>query len=72
MYDKANLSLIVCSEGYCGEMEAELELLTDETDAVQVMQKLTELDKKATELGFSVKEVELESEEEDEEAEKEE
>ena len=71
MYN-ANLSLIVCSEDYSHEMEAELELITEETDAVQVMQKLTELAKRATELGFSIKEVELEAEEEDEEAEKEE
>lgn len=71
MYN-ANLSLIVCSEAYCVDMEAELELTTEETDAVQVMQKLTELAKRATELGFSIKEVELQAEEEDEEAEKEE
>ena len=71
MYN-ANLSLILHSEDYCVEMEAELELITEETDAVQVMQKLTELAKRATELGFSIKEVELEAEEEDEEDEKEE
>ena len=48
-------------------MEVELELLTDEKDEIQVMQKVTEIAKKAKELGFSIKELELETEEEDRE-----
>jgi hypothetical protein len=43
-------------------MEVELELLTSETDEIQVMQKMIELAKKAKELGFSIKEFELEAE----------
>ncbi len=50
-------------------MEVELELLTDEKDEIQVMQKVTEIAKKAKELGFSIKELELETEEEDSEEE---
>lgn len=48
-------------------MEIELELLTQETDAVAVMQKAIELAKKAKELGFTIKELEIENEEEEEE-----
>jgi hypothetical protein len=47
-------------------MEIELELATQDTDEIQVMQKVVELAKKAKELGFSIKELELEAEEEDE------
>jgi hypothetical protein len=56
-------------------MEVELELLTNEKDEIQVIQKLVDLAKKAKELGFSIKELELETEEDDgeeEETEKEE
>jgi hypothetical protein len=52
-------------------MEIELELATQDTDEIQVMQKVVELAKKAKELGFSIKELELEAEEEDEGEEKE-
>ena len=47
-------------------MEIELELYTEETDAIAVMQKSLELAKKAKELGFSIKELEIENEEEEE------
>jgi len=50
-------------------MEVELELRTSETDEIQVMQKLIDLAKKAKELGFSVKELELESKDDEEEEE---
>jgi hypothetical protein len=53
-------------------MEVELELLTSETDEIQVMQKMIELAKKAKELGFSIKEFELEAEEDEDEDEDEE
>ena len=53
-------------------MEVELELRTSETDEIQVMQKLIDLAKKAKELGFSVKELELEAEDDEEEEEEEE
>ena len=43
------------------EMEVELELVTGEKDEIQVMQKVMELAKKAKELGFSIKELELET-----------
>lgn len=43
-------------------MEVELELLTNETDELQVFQKTMELAKKAKELGFSIKELEIENE----------
>ncbi len=43
-------------------MEVELELLTSETDELQVLQKTMELAKKAKELGFSIKELEIENE----------
>jgi hypothetical protein len=52
-------------------MEVELELTTSETDEIQVMQKMIELAKKAKELGFSVKELELEAEDDEEEEEEE-
>ena len=48
-------------------MEVELELLTSETDELQVLQKTMELAKKAKELGFSIKELEIENEDEEEE-----
>ena len=48
-------------------MELELELVTNEKDEIQVMQKTMELVKKAKELGFSIKELELETEEHEEE-----
>lgn len=47
-------------------MEIELELVTGETDEIQVMQKAMELAKKAKELGFSIREIEIEAEEEEE------
>ena len=50
-------------------MEVELELLTSETDELQVLQKTMELAKKAKELGFSIKELEIENEDEDEDEE---
>lgn len=48
------------------DMEVELELLTNEKDEIQVMQKAMDLAKRAKELGFSIKEFELESEKKDE------
>ena len=47
-------------------MEVELELLTSETDELQVFQKTMELAKKAKELGFSIKELEIENGEDEE------
>lgn len=52
-------------------MEVELELLTNETDELQVIQKTMELAKKAKELGFSIKELEIENEDEEDEEESE-
>lgn len=52
-------------------MEVELELLTNETDELQVFQKTMELAKKAKELGFSIKELEIENAEDEEEDEQE-
>ncbi|MDQ3807296.1 MAG: hypothetical protein M3298_03920 [Thermoproteota archaeon] len=52
-------------------MEIELELLTNEKDEIQVMQKAMEIAKKAKELGFSIKEFELEAEGEEEDDEEE-
>ncbi len=52
-------------------MEIELELLTSEKDEIQVMQKAMEIAKKAKELGFSIKEFELEAEGEEEDDEEE-
>lgn len=43
-------------------MEVELELITSETDEVKVKEKVGELTSKAEELGFTVKEVEIENE----------
>ncbi len=51
-------------------MEVELELLTNEKDEIQVMQKAMDLAKKAKELGFSIKELELETEEDGEKTKK--
>jgi hypothetical protein len=48
------------------DMEVELELLTNEKDEIQVIQKAMELAKRAKELGFSIKEFEVEREEKDE------
>ncbi len=59
----ANILLIVFSHASSCEMEVELELVTNEKDEIQVMQKVMDLAKKAKELGFSIKELELESEE---------
>jgi hypothetical protein len=50
-------------------MEVELELRTSEEDELKVMEKVMDLARKAKELGFSIKEVELENEEEEEEEE---
>ena len=50
-------------------MEIELELLTNEKDEIQVMHKAIDIAKKARELGFSVKELELKTEENGEEIE---
>lgn len=50
-------------------MEIELELATGETDEIQVMQKAMELAKKAKELGFSIKELEIEADKDEEEEE---
>lgn len=43
-------------------MEVEIELITSETDETKVKEKVTELTRKAEELGFTVKEVEIENE----------
>ena len=51
-------------------MEVELELLTNEKDEILVMQKAMDLAKKAKELGFSIKELELETEEDGEKTKK--
>jgi hypothetical protein len=48
-------------------MEVELELLTNEKDEIQLIQKVMDLAKKAKELGFSIKELELETEDNGEE-----
>ena len=50
-------------------MEIELELLTSEKDEIQVMEKVLDLARKAKELGFSIKELELDTEEEEDEEE---
>lgn len=47
-------------------MELELELHTNEQDEVNVLQNAMELVKKAKELGFSIKELEIENEEDEE------
>ncbi|MGE5684421.1 MAG: hypothetical protein ACM3ZS_04670 [Nitrososphaerota archaeon] len=46
-------------------MELELELHTNEQDEVNVLQNAMELVKKAKELGFSIKELEIEKEEDE-------
>ena len=43
-------------------MEVEIELITSETDETKVKEKVNEVTKKAEELGFTVKEVEIEKE----------
>jgi hypothetical protein len=48
-------------------MEIELELQTNELDEVKVLQNAMELVKKAKELGFSIREFEIEKEEDEEE-----
>jgi len=53
-------------------MEIELELATKEEDEFQVIQKVMDLVRKAKELGFSIKELEMETEEHGEEEEDEE
>jgi hypothetical protein len=68
----ANTLLIVFSRASLCEMEVELELLTNEKEEIQVMQKVMGLAKKAKELGFSIKELEFETQEHEEETEKEE
>ncbi len=65
----ADIPLIVLSCVSLREMEIELELLTNEKDEIQVMQKVMEIAKKAKELGFSVKELELEAEGEEDDKE---
>ena len=50
-------------------MEIELKLLTTEKDEIQVMEKLLDLARRAKELGFSIKELELETEDYEEEKE---
>jgi hypothetical protein len=50
-------------------MEVELELRTSEEDEIKVMEKVMDLARKAKELGFSIKEVELENEEDEEDEE---
>lgn len=42
-------------------MEVEIELITSETDEMKVKEKVTQVTKKAEELGFTVKEVEIEN-----------
>ncbi|MDW0294642.1 MAG: hypothetical protein QN718_11285 [Nitrososphaeraceae archaeon] len=49
-----------------------LELLTSEKDEIQVMEKVLDLVRKAKELGFSIKELELETEEDEEDEEEQE
>ena len=43
-------------------MEVEIELITSETDEMKVKEKVNEVTRKAEELGFTVKEVEIENE----------
>ena len=52
-------------------MKVELELMTNEKDEIQVMQKVMEIVKRAKELGFSIKELEMENDEHEDEVEKE-
>jgi hypothetical protein len=65
----ADIPFIVLSCVSLREMEIELELLTNEKDEIQVMQKVMEIVKKAKELGFSIKELELEAEGEEDDKE---
>ena len=53
-------------------MKVEVEMLSEEKDGTVVLQKLSELAKKAKELGFDVVEVEMEKEDEDEDEDEEE
>ena len=62
-----NILFIIFTIVWFTEMELELELLTNEKDEIQVIQKVMDLAKKAKELGFSIKELELETEEDDDE-----
>ncbi|MDW0282014.1 MAG: hypothetical protein QN720_05880 [Nitrososphaeraceae archaeon] len=60
---------------YCRSFKLKLvglELLTSEKDEIQVMEKVLDLVRKAKELGFSIKELELETEEDEEDEEDEE
>lgn len=50
-------------------MEIELGLLTSEKDEIQVMEKVLDLARKAKELGFSIKELELDTEEDEDDKE---
>jgi translation elongation factor EF-1beta len=68
----ANVRFIVLSRISFHEMEVQLELVTNEIDEIQVMQKVVKIAKKAKELGFSIQELELETEEEHREGEEEE
>jgi hypothetical protein len=52
-------------------MEVELELAIGETDEIKVVQKVMDLAAKAKELGFSIKELEIENDDDDEEDEEE-
>ena len=67
----ANIVFIVSGCSLC-DMEIELELATKEEDEFQVIQKVMDLVRKAKELGFSIKELEMETEEHGEEEEDEE
>jgi hypothetical protein len=42
-------------------MEVEIELITSETDEMKVREKVNEVTRRAEELGFTVKEVEIEN-----------
>ena len=66
-----NILFIIFTFVWFTEMELELELLTNEKDEIQVIQKVMDLAKKAKELGFSIKELELDTEEDDDEEEEE-
>lgn len=67
-----SLKQSVCAvvfHGHACEMEVQSEHVTTEKDEIQVMQKVMDLAKKAKELGFSIKQLELESEEDESEKE---
>ena len=66
-----NTLFIIFSFLWFTEMEVELELLTNEKDEIQVLQKAMDLTKKAKELGFSIKELEIETEKYEEDEKKE-